>query len=244
MKKNAVYTVRQENFEGPLEFLLHLVQKNELDIYDLRLRKIVDQFIGEMKEERSIDSGAEFVGTLASLIWLKSKMLLPAHEQVTQEEEEGPDPHFDVIHQLIDYCQFKEAGQVLLSREKAQNAYFSRGILGHSEVKKPLGIEHLCLNDLAALFQEVIAKCAVHKGHIQAEHFRVSDTIRCLRRLLKLKERIFFAELFTPQKCKLELIVIFLAILELMKTGEALVYKDLTSQQVTIASQTVAGETA
>lgn len=241
IKKDEAYTVKLDNFEGPLEFLLYLVQKNELDIYDIRLRKIVDQFIEEMRGS-SIDDGAEFVGTLASLLWIKSKMLLPKHEQVCQEEDEGPDPYFDVIRQLIDYCQFKEAGQALVIREKEQNAYFPRGITGNVEVKKPLGIDHLCLEDLASLFQEMIAKCEAGKGHIREEHFRVSDKIRFLRQQLKRGEGILFEELFTPEKCKGELIVTFLAILELMKNGEAFVYRESTTQQIVIASGEVLGD--
>ncbi len=240
MKKDEAYSVKIENFEGPLEFLLYLVQKNELDIYDVRLRKIVDQFIEEINTP-DIDLGAEFVGTLASLLWLKSKMLLPKHEQVGQEDEDGPDPHFDVIHQLIDYCQFKEAGQALVIREKEQNAFFPRGITGDQEVKKPLGIEHLCLEDLASLFQDVLIKCETNKGQVHEENFRVSDKIRAIRRILKGGENILFGQLFTSEKCKDELIVTFLAILELMKIGEAFVYKDLTTQQILIAPAEMRG---
>jgi segregation and condensation protein A len=241
MKTDETYSIKLENFEGPLEFLLYLVQKNELDIYDVRLRKIIDQFIEEIQDP-SIDLGAEFVGTLASLLWLKSKMLLPKHEQIAQEDEEGPDPHFDVIHQLIDYCQFKEAGQALVIREKEQNAFFPRGVTGDLEIKKPLGIEHLCLEDLASLFQDVIIKCEANKGHIQEENFRVSDKIRLLRRVLKQDNGILFQQLFTPEKCKEELIVTFLAILELMKLGEAFVYKDLTTGHIMITSKEMIGE--
>lgn len=240
MKKDEAYSVKLENFEGPLEFLLYLVQKNELDIYDVRLVRIVNQFIEEMKSP-DIDLGAEFVGTLASLLWLKSKMLLPKHEQVGQEDEDGPDPHFDVIHQLIDYCQFKEAGQALVVREKEQNAYFPRGVSGDIEVKKPLGIEHLCLEDLASLFQDVLIKCEANKGQVHEEHFRVSDKIRLIRQIVKSGEKILFTQLFTPEKCKDELIVTFLAILELMKIGEAFVYKDLATQQIFIAPEEIAG---
>lgn len=241
MKQEEAYTIRVDNFEGPLEFLLYLVQKNELDIHDVRLRKITDQFISEMQDPQ-IDLGAEFVGTLASLLWLKSKMLLPKHEQIGQEDEEGPDPHFDVIHQLIDYCKFKEAGHALVVREKEQNAYFSRGVSGDLEVKKPLGIEHLCLEDLASLFQDVIAKCEENKGHVQEENFRVSDKIRLLRKMLKQGQNILFQQVFTHQKCKEELIVTFLAILELMKLGEAYVFKDLEINQVIITPNDLMGE--
>jgi len=242
MENHEQYSVKLENFEGPLEFLLYLVQKKEIDIYDVRLRRITEQFIEEIRQP-DIDSGAEFVSTLASLIWLKSKMLLPKHEQSTQEvEEEQIDPHFDVIHQLIDYCRFKQAGKELVQREYEQNAYFPRGVSGNSEVRQPLGIEHLSLDDLALLFRDAVAKAESHSGHVQEESFRVSDKIRWIRKLLKDPGQVLFDTIFLRGSYKEELIVTFLAILELMKLGEACVVKNNATNNVYIISPQLLGE--
>lgn len=238
MGHQEAYTIRLDNFEGPLEFLLHLVQKSELDIYDIRLRQVADQFIREMSEP-DIDLGAEFIGTLASLIWLKSKMLLPKHEQESQSEEEEIDPHFEVIHQLIDYCRFKQAGKELVQLEHEQNAYFSRGVSGTMEVKQPLGIEHLSLEDLALLFQGIVDKAASQRGLVHEENFRVSDKIRMIRNLLGKNGKLPFETLFEGACCKEELIVIFLAVLELMKLGEACVMKNSGSQCVFVISRSL-----
>lgn len=242
MENQEQYSVKLENFEGPLEFLLYLVQKKEIDIYDVRLRRITEQFIEEFRNP-DIDLGAEFVSTLASLIWLKSKMLLPKHEQTTQETEEEPiDPHFDVIHQLIDYCRFKQAGKELVQREQEQNAYFPRGVSGNNAFKLPLGIEHLSLDDLALLFRDAVAKAESQSGHVQEESFRVSDKIRWIRRLLKDPGQVLFETIFLRGKYKEELIVTFLAILELMKLGEACVVKNHTTHKIYITSPQALGE--
>ncbi|MEC7839165.1 MAG: segregation/condensation protein A [Chlamydiota bacterium] len=241
MKTDERYNIKLENFEGPLEFLLYLVQKDEIDIYDVRLQKITDQFITEMKESE-LELGAEFVGTLASLIWLKSKMLLPKHEQAIQEDEEGPDPHFEVIHQLIDYCRFKKAGKALVVLEKEQNAHFARGVAGDTDIKLPLGIEHLSLEDLASLFQDIMVKAETNRGKVHEENFRVSDKISFLRHILKNTGKAAFQEIFVPGKVKEELIVTFLAVLELMKLGEACVIRETDNQLVYIIAKRLIGE--
>ena len=240
MRTQDQYNVTLENFEGPLEFLLYLAQKNEVDITDVRLRFITEKFIKEL-QGAALDTGAEFVGTLAALLWLKSRMLLPKHEQVLAGEDEGPDPHFEVIHQLIDYCRFKQAGKELAQREQQQNAYYPRGYGGNSEVKKPLGIEHLSLEDLADLFQDILIKSKVLTGTIHEEEFRVSDKIRFIKSLLKTRDSIPFFDLFSCEMCKEELIVTFLGILELMKIGVAAVVKEIDSGRIMVIAATPDG---
>lgn len=242
MEQRETYTVKLENFEGPLEFLLHLVQKDEIDIYDIRLQKVTDQFIEEMKSS-DIDSGAEFIGTLASLLLLKSKMLLPKHEQISESEDEEVDPHFNIIHQLIDYCRFKNAGKDLVKMEYEQQAHFHRGISGDSSVKLPLGIEHLSLDDLAFLFQDIVSKAEAQHGHLQEENFRVSDKIKMVRKFLHNMGQIPFEAIFQKGRSKEELIVTFLALLELMKLGEACVVKDSATQRTLIISRALLEET-
>lgn len=224
-----------ENFEGPLDFLLHLIQKSELDIYDIPLHQITEQYLMKLQELISpvVDSGAEFIGTTASLLLLKSKMLLPKHEQTLSGEEEEPDPRFEIIHQLIEYCRFKEAAKELAELELRQSAFFSRGI-DDLEPKKPLGIEHLSMHDLASLFQQVLAKAASNKGIVQEEVWKVSDKMLLIRKLLLEIQKVQFDALFLTSQSRDELIVTFLALLELMKLGELKVIKDSMENQIYI----------
>ncbi len=226
MNSSDQETFTLENFEGPLEFLLHLVQKNEIDIYEVKIQEVVSQYLkhAEMRSP-DVDKGAEFIGMASLLIWLKSRMLLPKHEQPINPDEEL-DPRFDIIHQLVEYCRFKEAAKELSKREHEQNAFFGRGLEGPYETPKNLGIEHLTLQDLAGLFQEILAKAESHRGLIHEEEWLVSDKIKSVRQLLKEFPKMGFDVLFTSQRSREELIVTFLAILELMKLGEVKILKE------------------
>ncbi len=209
------------NFEGSLDFLLCLIQKEEIDIYDIPIQELMQQFIRKLSEweNRQLERGAEFIGTAAYLVWLKSKMLLPREEQTTELEETVEDPHFEIIHHLIDYCRFKQTAKELAVRQDNQQAHYFRGI-GTFEWKKPLGIDHLSLADLAVLFKDMMSKAAEPKTQIEEENWRVSDKIRLIRHRLKEEPTFAFMQLFTTHQSRLEMVVTFLAILELMKIGE------------------------
>lgn len=234
MKNQEQDTFTLQNFEGPLDFLLHLIRKSEIDIHDIPIQELTDQYLQKLKELMlpSVDAGAEFIGTAASLIWMKSKMLLPQHEQT--EEDEEIDPRFEIIHQLIEYCRFKEAAKTLSTREEKESGIFTRKVEPPPEIKTGLGVEHLALEDFTRMFQSVLNRATTRKDQIKREFWRVSDKLRQVRNLLSEKSRIPFKELFTSEKCREELIVTFLAILELMKIGEGKVMKDTESQAVVI----------
>lgn len=243
MKLNPTHTFALTNFEGTLDFLLHLVQKSEIDIYEVSLQQITAQYLLKFHAhlattsnvDSNVDRGAEFIATAASLLWLKSKMLLPKHEQLPQSlEEEEIDPRFEIIHYLLDYCRFKDAAKELSQREEHQSAFYVRGTDNPIEVKKHLGIEHLSLQDLALLFQQVVARCSVQSGLINEEEWLVGDKITLIRKLLCELKKIRFEILFSIDKCREELIVTFLAILELMKLGEAGVIKDMAADAIMI----------
>lgn len=223
------------NFEGPLDLLWHLIQRNEIDIYEVNLQKITQQYLVKVKEltVSGVDEGAEFISSAAALVWLKSKTLLPQHEQLEESTDEEHDPRFEVIHQLIDYCRFRQAAKELAEREQQQSAFYARGV-EESEVKKNLGIDHLSLEDLAAMFRQVLSKASENKGIIHEEFWRVSDKIKAIRNFIATMQVIPFELLFSAEKSREELIVTFLALLELMKMGEACVSMDSTRQSASI----------
>ena len=226
-----------DNFEGPLDFLLYLIQKNEIDIYNISLQKITEQYKEYISKQPglSVDSGAEFVGLTASLLWIKSKMLLPKHDQEDGLGEDGFDPEFAIIHHLLDYCRFKEVAKQLADREQKQIGFYSRGVDNPVDnLKKPLGIEHLSVEDLAVVFRDIIQKAAASKGIIEGDIWQVSDKIHLIREILTKIDHVSLGELFLSGQCRDEIIVTFLAILELMKLGEIKVVKDLQTQQILI----------
>lgn len=209
-----------DNFEGTIDFLLNLIQKEELPIHEVDVRRLTGQFLERLESEKgpAIDAGAEFVGAAAFLIWFKSKTLLPQHEQSENPEENESDPRFAIIHQLLDYCRFKEAAKALEEREVRQSAFYLRGSEGH-ETKMNLGIESLSLEDLASLFKTILAKAEKEKGTIAEEEWKVSDKVAFISRQLEQQPQIAFEQLFHAAMSRLELIVTFLALLELMKRG-------------------------
>lgn len=223
-----------DNFEGPLEYLLHLIQKSELDIYDIPVSSLTRQFL-DREEDPEIDAGAEFVGNASLLLWLKSKMLLPKHEQELIVGELEVDPRFEVIHQLLDYCRFKEAAKELSQMELRQNAHYLRGADPDFDPQKNMGIEHISLEELAQLFQQVLSKSVTYVGQIQEEEWKVSDKIRTVRFLLKEQGKIEFNQLFLEGRPRVEWIVTFLALLELMKMGELRALYDRMQQKITFS---------
>ena len=197
-----------ENFEGPLDFLLSLIQKDEIEIYEVPIQEIIHQFTLQLHDKgEGLEKGAEFIGTASYLVWLKSKMLLPSTEPFS-EEDEVEDPHFEIIHHLIDYCRFKQAAKELSSRHEKQQACYFRGI-DVPEWKKPLGIDHVSLEELSLLFKEMMSKAAQAKPQIHEENWRVCDKIIIIRRLLKDRTRFLFSDLFSQQQSRQEIVVIF-----------------------------------
>jgi len=229
MKAKEENILSLANFEGPIDFLLHLVQKNEIDVSEIAMHQITAQYLEKLEHllAPDIDCSAEFIGAAASLLLLKSRLLLPKHEQNQDAEEEAVDPKFEIIHHLIDYCRFKEVAKILKDREEQQGIFFPRGLNEVPEIKKGLGVEHLSLSDLASLFQQVLSKAASGQGFIQEEVWRVSDKMQLLRKLIAEMANIRFDAFFSPSHSKEELVTSFLAVLELMKQGEICIVKEL-----------------
>lgn len=227
-----------ENFEGPIELLFQLVQQSEIDIYEVRLQSVTEQFMRIITENPlAIDQGAEFISTAAILMLLKSKALLPPKEQEDEPlEKEEEDPNFELIYHLVDYCRFKEAAKQLSSLEQQQHSFYSRGLTAGQTLRKPLGIEHLSLEDISELFKVIAAKTTEKKGFVEGEAWKLADKIDELRKDLSLVEKIDFYKLFSYDKLRLELIVTFLAVLELMKLGELSVIREIETGALFIVS--------
>jgi segregation and condensation protein A len=215
-------------FEGPIDFLVYLIQKNELNATEIPLHQIIIQYLDQQNlgSVSVLDCGADFISAASSLLWLKTRSLLPTTEQIIQEEENALDPKFDMVHHLVDYCRFKQAAIELSELEKQKNSTYCRGNEPLFDFKKKLGIEHLTLGDLASLFQQILSRAKDHPGYIQDENWKVSDKISLLRETLNQTDHLIFESLFLENMFRMEMIVIFLAVLELMKLGELCVIYD------------------
>lgn len=204
-----------DNFEGPLDLLLHLVKREELDIQKLILSQITRQLL---------KADPELLVTASTLIWLKSEALLPLSEG-EERRVEVEDPNFELIHHLADYCRFREAAKELSSLESKESERFGRGspeaIEGHTP---PSPLHHLSLSDLAALFGEVVQR-ASKKEHalIQKEEWSVDQAIDAICQQIATQKKLAFDALFPQGESKGRLIASFLALLELVKLGKVVV---------------------
>ncbi len=228
-------TLILENFEGPLAFLHYLVQKSELDISEIAMHEITDQYLKHLLSEASRDltAGADFIDHTGALIWLKSKMLLPSS---ALDEEDDLEMHcpFDIIPQLIEYCRFKETARELSHREHGQDRHFPRGMTPDpEEFPQPLGIERIGIDELEALFVELLEKAKHHeKGVIHEEEWRVADKMAAIRETFKTKDRFHFSDMFSERPTKGEVVVTFLSLLELMKVGELAVVRETETGRI------------
>ena len=201
-------------FEGPLELLLFLIQREEVDLYEISLNLLTKQML-ELLEKEEIDKSSEAVSLASLFLLMKSQKLLP-HDQIL-EEVDGQEKPFHMLQKLIEYCQFRDAAQLLAEREEKQLSFFTRG----SPVlrKEPgTGLEEVGLQDLKALLLEAVAKSEKNSIKvIREEPWQVEDKIKWFNKELTRESRLPFYEVFSEEKSKEELICLFLALLELMK---------------------------
>jgi segregation and condensation protein A len=209
--------IRLDIFEGPLDLLLYLIKKEHLEVYDIAIAQVVDQYIQflELMKLLDINVASEYLVMAANLINIKSKMLLPQPEEPQEPEE---DPREELIRRLLEYEKFKEAADFLRKKEIERNKYFKRpaGQVPTGEVYIEASIF-----DLISAFKTALKE--VPKDiffEVVKDEFTVEDKIHDLLHLLLVKEKVSLDELFSAAKNKLEIVVTFLAILELIKLKE------------------------
>ena len=219
--EDTAHALQLETFSGPLPFLLHLVQKKEICLSEVTLKSIADQLGKWIGEEKTLDvnGGVEFLSIAASLLWMKSRWLLP--NQPTEEEEEDCDPFLSLIPDLIEYCQFKQIAKNLGQQEGCREGRYPRSFqleFPFSETAS-MGKATSSIELLTEAFKTAFQRAEGRIGEIHEEEWLVSDLIQWLKKELKERRTLSIDDLFHPSKLQGELIVTFLAILELMKIG-------------------------
>jgi segregation and condensation protein A len=219
------YKVKLEVFEGPLDLLLYLIKRDEVDIYDISIERITRQYLDYMDafQALNIDVAGEFIVMAANLLYIKSRMLLPKEQQMAQEDADEDDPRWELIRQLVEYKKFKDAASHLRTREALQEKLFPR----FPAAPEFLASEHLLVEevgifDLINAFQRVLKRCESRTQpenlrEIFEENFTVSDKIDVL--LAKLREGTprRFEDCFGNSAGRAEIVVTFLALLELIR---------------------------
>ncbi|SNB45685.1 ScpA family protein [Geobacter sp. DSM 9736] len=216
------YRVSIEAFEGPLDLLLHLIKKNEVDIYNIPIANITRQYLDyvDLMKELNLDVAGEFLVMASTLVQIKSKMLLPPAEDPDSGEEEEQDPRAELVRRLLEYQKYKEAGLVLGARELLGREVFARSVQAPEleelrPEEEPVEVE---LFELIEAFQRVLAKVPVETFHeVGAENISIADRITDILDRLQDRESLMFEELFAAPLSREFFIATFLAILELCK---------------------------
>ena len=216
--QEEVYQVKLDNiFEGPMDLLVHLIKKNEVDIYDIPIAIITDQYLQylEWMKSMNIDVAGDFIVMAATLTQIKSKMLLPVHEN----EEDQEDPRLEIARPLAEYLQIKSAAERLAERYLLGEDTFVRSP-GQEEILADRQNEIITVGlfELIDAFQQILAKMSPDdKVLITADSVSVKDRISQLVDIFEAKGSVIFDELFPAGAAKIEVIVTFLAILEMVK---------------------------
>ena len=218
---NTDYKVRLEVFEGPLDLLLYLIKRDELDIYDISIERITGQYLDYLEafEELNIDIAGEFVVMAANLLYLKSRSLLPPDLQPPDEDAEEDDPRWDLIRQLIEYKKFKEAAAQLQHRAIEQENIFTRSGPSASDGTAPIPLGEVGIFQLINAFQQMIKRIEARRElqEIFGENFTVSDKIESILARVSEGKALRFSELFADVASRVEIVVTFLALLELIR---------------------------
>lgn len=215
------YKVKLEIFEGPLDLLLYLIKKEEIDIYDVSLERITSQYLAYMETFKmlNIEVASEFIVMAANLMYIKSRTLLPQDVKPPEEEAEEDDPRWELIRQLVEYKKFKDAAQFLHVRD-AEGAEFFTAVPEMPDLAAPgVAPVQIGIFDLIRAFQKVLKRFEdVHTlREIVDDRWTVADKIDHLLGTVPVGARTPFVNLFTAATSRSEVIITFLAILELIK---------------------------
>lgn len=218
------YKIKLEIFEGPLDLLLYLVKKDHLNIYDIPISKVTEQYLEYLNLMQLLDLNiaGEFLVMAATLMQIKSKMLLPAQESQGEEAEEE-DPREELVRRLLEYEKFKQLAEELRQKEVNQQEVFKRPKL---DADKDLGFEpetyfEASIFDLITAFTKALEEIPKELFYqVVKEEFTVEEKVHEILHLLLQVPSVRISELFSKAKNKLEIIVTFLAILELIRLKE------------------------
>jgi segregation and condensation protein A len=247
----GAYTVSLPTWEGPLDLLLHLCQKHELDILNIPIGFVTEKYLEylALMQLMDLDIAAEYLVMAATLAHIKSKMLLPSPPPGQEDDELGleeEDPREALIRRLLEYQKYKQAGAELAARGIAGRDIFGRGTT--IEEAEPTGLPPLAevpLYSLLEAFQSVLARAKVKLSHdVVADRISITDRIHELVAHLGGRTRIEFTDLFTDVKTRFDLVITFLALLEMSRLRMTRLYQSdpLSPIYVEVPEGTSAGE--
>ena len=237
------YKVNLEIFEGPLDLLLYLIRREELEIYDIPIGRITEQYMQylDLMRQLNLDVAGEFIVMAATLMVIKSRMMLPVDRRQTEEgtDEEWVDPRLDLVRQLIEYKKFKDAAGKLAEYEALTQESFDYGG-GRPKFEKTAAdaadaLASIDMFDLLTAFQEVLARLnEIPQEELKGMRWSVPDKMDMILERSRADGQISFSTLFTPRSPRGEVIVTFLALLELLRQHRVIVYQNDAFHEITV----------
>jgi segregation and condensation protein A len=230
---------RLDAFEGPLDLLLHLIDREEIDIYDIPIRRITEQYMEYVQamQELELEVASEFLVMAATLLAIKSKMLLPKppapepDEYGDIAEEAYDDPRAELVQRLVEYRKYKELAGLLREKELARGLIHTRepdDLTPYLQNVRINPLEGVKPEDLLAAFQKVLRKMASRQAvaKIRRDEISVKDRMRDLVEIFRARRGpVLFSKLFDAGMTRVEIVVTFLALLELMKRNRIVCYQ-------------------
>ena len=237
------YKVDLEVLEGTLDLLLYLIRRDELDIYDIPIGRITEQYMKylEVMRQLNLDVAGEFIVMAATLMVIKSRMLLPVDRRVAEEsgDDEWVDPRLDLVRQLVEYKKFKDAAGRLAEYELRRMESFDYGggrpKFEKTQADKASAIADLGVLDLLAAFQDVLARLGeVPQEELKGSRWSVPDKMDFVLSRVRADGQLAFSSLFREQSPRGEVIVTFLALLEPLRQHRVIIYQNAAFHEITI----------
>lgn len=212
-------------FEGPFDLLLHLIRENKIDIYDIPISVITGQYLQyiEMMKELNLEIAGEFLVMAATLIQIKSRMLLPPDEEAPPEEQE--DPRHELVQRLLEYQKYKEAAADFRIREDEWLKIFHREPFSEEE-EGELCLFNVGIFDLIGAFKKILDKAPPEVVSITMETLTVKDKMSTIMEIIEGQDAVRFEELFKDGITRVQIIVTFIALLELIRLGLIRAYQE------------------
>ena len=210
-------------FEGPLDLLLYLIKKDELDIYDIPIERITSRYLEYLRLIKMLDLevAGEYLVVAATLLYIKSRVILPHDQRPPEDEAEEDDPRWELIRQLVEYKKYKDAAFELQQCLSRQENIHSRGGTFKPDLNTDgsLPFDKVGLFDLLAVFQKILSRANQDEDlrDIFEDRFTVSDKIQFILGEMTQRSRVVFETLFTEGATRTEIVVTFLAVLELIR---------------------------
>ncbi len=229
---NTDYKVQLEVFEGPLDLLLYLIKKDEVDVYDIPIVKITEQYMEylDMMKMLDLNIAGDFLVMAATLMMIKSRMLLPVEDRKELDEEDEEDPRWDLVRQLVAYKKFKDAALHLEDLELLRQDVFKRDgePVVHVEDDLESTMQDVGIFDLITAFNEALRRIKEEQlSEIFSERFTVSEKIDSILSMIRTdKKKISISNLFVKMQSRTEIVCTFLAVLELLKLSQIRLFQD------------------